>query len=147
MTKPPLIRKLKVVAPAQLEIVWSSGETLCVDVSRLLARYKLYAPLKDPVTFRKAKLDDWGHAVIWPGNIDMGADTLYERAREQAGAWGPEAFADWMQLHGLSLNGAADALGMTRRMMSHYRSGSRPIPRVVMLACQGWESHNRQRAA
>lgn len=29
---------------------------------------------------------------------------------------------------------------MTRRMIAHYRTGSRAIPRVVGLACKGWEA-------
>ncbi len=83
------------------------------------------------------KVGAWGHAVRWPGDVEMSADALYEMGREQSGEWGPERFSDWMDQLGLSLNDAADALGMTRRMMAHYRTGSRPIPRVVALACEG----------
>ena len=78
MNKPPLIRSVKAKAPATLEIAWSTGEKLAVNVSRLVNRYKLYAPLKRAALFRKAKADPWGHAVNWPGDIDMGADQLYE---------------------------------------------------------------------
>lgn len=53
-----------------------------------------------------------------------------------------------MAEHGLSLNSAADALGMTRRTIAHYRTGSRPIPRrVVALACEGLSARWAQRAA
>lgn len=54
-----------------------------------------------------------------------------------------EGFSAWMDRNGLSLSTAADALGMTRRMMAHYRTGSRAIPRVVALACKGWEAERR----
>ena len=54
-----------------------------------------------------------------------------------------DAFSRWMDRNGLSLTTAADALGMTRRMMAHYRTGSRPIPRVGALACKGWEAERR----
>jgi hypothetical protein len=67
----------------------------------------------------------------------IGDVALRELAREQAGEWGPERFDAWMAEHGLSLNAAADALGLSRRMIAHYRTGSRPIPRVVALACEG----------
>ena len=49
------------------------------------------------------------------------------------------AFSAWMARNALSLSSAAEALGMTRRMMAHYRSGTRPVPRIVALACLGWE--------
>ena len=147
MSKPTLIRAVRVTAPLTLEIDWSSGETLGVDVSRLVSRFKFYAPLKDSAVFATAKADEWGHAVSWSGNIDMGADALYELARTQAGEWGPVAFNAWMERNGLSLNAAADALDMTRRMIAHYRTGSRPIPRVVSLACEGWEVRRARHAA
>jgi len=47
-----------------------------------------------------------------------------------------------MRRNGLSLATAADSLGMTRRMIAHYRTGSRPIPKVVALACKGWEAEH-----
>lgn len=112
---------------------------------REIKRFKIYAPLKNAALFAKAKADPWGHAVNWPGDIDMGADQLYELGREQAGEWGPERFGTWMTTHALSLSAAADALGLSRRMIAHYRTGSKPIPRVVALACEGlsvrWKKH------
>jgi hypothetical protein len=147
MSKPPLIRAVKAKPPATLEIAWSTGETLAVDISRLIKRFKLYAPLKNAALFGKAKADPWGHAVNWPGEIDMSADQLYELAREQAGEWGPERFAAWMAEYGLSLNAAADALGLSRRMIAHYRTGSKPVPRVVALACEGLSARWKKRVA
>ncbi|HEY5066142.1 MAG TPA: DUF2442 domain-containing protein [Xanthobacteraceae bacterium] len=147
MKKPPLIRSVKAKAPATLEIVWSVGGTLAVDVSRLIKRFKLYAPLKNAALFSRAKADPWGHAVNWPGDIDMSADQLYDLGREQAGEWGPERFSVWMTAHALSLNAAADVLGLSRRMIAHYRTGSRPIPRVVALACEGLSARWKKRAA
>ncbi len=92
MSKPPLIRAVKAKAPATLEITWSTGEKLRTEVSRLIKRFKIYAPLRNETLFGRAKTDRWGHAVNWPGDIDMGADQLYELAREQAGEWGPEHY-------------------------------------------------------
>ena len=114
MSKPPLIRAVKAVPPVTLEIAWRDGERLKVNVSSLIRRFKLYAPLRNAALFGRVKADPWGHAVNWPGDIDMGADQLYELARQQAGEWGPERFAAWMAKHGLSLNAAADALGLSR---------------------------------
>lgn len=147
MNKPPRIESVRAIGSESLGVVWSTGENLPVDVSRLIRRYKLYAPLREVRLFKKVRADEWGHSVLWPGNIDMSADTLYELARAQAGEWGPESFDAWMQRNGLSLSAAADALDMTRRMIAHYRTGSRPIPRVVALACEGWEARHRRRAA
>ncbi len=147
MSKPPLILSVSARPPATLDIAWSTGETLPVNVSRLLKRYKLYRPLTDPRFFGKANPGAWGHAVRWPGEIDMSADQLYEIAREQAGEWGPEKFSAWMERHELSLTSAADALDLSRRTIANYRAGGRPIPRVVALACEGLAARWAGRAA
>jgi predicted transcriptional regulator len=51
-----------------------------------------------------------------------------------------------MRRNELSLSTAAEALGLSQRMVAHYRTGSRPIQKTVWLACQGWELL-RERAA
>lgn len=32
---------------------------------------------------------------------------------------------------------------MKKQTVSQYRTGSRPIPRTVALACKGWEAERR----
>jgi hypothetical protein len=44
-----------------------------------------------------------------------------------------------MHRNKLSLSGAADALGISRRMVSYYRTAHKAIPRSIWLACLGWE--------
>ena len=63
MSKPPLIRAVKVKAPATLEITWSTDEKLRTDISRLIKRFKIYAPLRNVALFGRAKADPWGHAI------------------------------------------------------------------------------------
>jgi len=92
-------------------------------------------------------MEEWGHGLDWPGGLDLGADRLYDLGREQAGLLSPSGFDDWMRGNGLSLTTAATALGMTRRMIAHYRHGSRPIPRTVHLACIGWVTEQLGKAA
>jgi hypothetical protein len=48
-------------------------------------------------------------------------------------------FGLWMHRNKLSLSGAADALGISRRMVSYYRRAHKAIPRSIWLACLGWE--------
>jgi hypothetical protein len=44
-----------------------------------------------------------------------------------------------MARHKLMLEAAAEALGVSRRMLAYYRSGAKPVPRTVALAMLGWE--------
>ncbi|WP_150049115.1 MULTISPECIES: hypothetical protein [Methylomonas] len=41
---------------------------------------------------------------------------------------------------GLTLQQAAEALGISRRMLIYFRDGEKPIPCAIWLACLGWEA-------
>ena len=70
----------------------------------------------------------------------MAADNLRNMGTEQAGGIGPERVLNWMARHGLTQAYAAEAIGVSRRMLNYYVSGSKPIPKTVWLACLGWET-------
>lgn len=140
MKNPPNIQAARVIAPGVIELVWSTGETLSVNLTDLPKRNPVFANLVDPTFFSKMERDEWGHGIGWPGGLDLGADRLYELSREQAGLPTASEFEAWMERNHLSLTVAAESLGMTRRMIAHYRTGSKPIPLVVGLACKGWEA-------
>lgn len=38
-------------------------------------------------------------------------------------------------------------IGLSRRTISQYRTGARPVPRVVALACKGWSNDHLKEAA
>lgn len=138
--KPPSIKAACIVGPMRVSINWTTGELIEVDLSK-----QAVAPfdaLLNPDFFNLMQVDEWGAGLDWPGGLDFGADRLYELCREQAGLPTPEAFDAWMRRNALSLTTAAESLGMTRRMIAHYRTGSRPIPKVVGLACKGWEAEH-----
>ena len=140
MNKSPLITAIKATDAMHLVITWNTGETLDCDLATTISRLAAFAPLADPAVFSQVAVEEWGHGLDWPGGLDLGADRLYQLCREQAGLFSPVAFDGWIKNNRLSLSTAAEALGMTRRMIAHYRSGSRPIPKTVQLACIGWEA-------
>jgi len=143
MMKPPRIEAVEVVGPTQLRIAWTTGERLEVDLAEPINRLKALASLRNPAAFDRVQVGEWGHSLVWEGEIDLGADRLYERCKEQAGEFSPDQFDAWIKANRLSLTTAAEALGLSRRMVAHYRTGSRPIPKVVGLACKGWEIEHR----
>jgi len=145
VNRPPLILAARVVSPMVVEIDCTTRETLRVDLSTVVRESKAFATIRLKSVFEKLVVDEWGHALEWPGGLDIGADRLYDLAREHAGLPTVAAFSDWMSRNGFSLSTAAEALGMTRRMVAHYRTGRRPIPLTVWLACRGWEVVSRER--
>jgi len=105
-----------------------------------------YETLRDQ--FDQVQVDEWGHGVEWPGDIGIPVSALYRLAKEQAGtAWPVEHFNRWMRANELSAAAAAKALGLTRRTIIYYHTGAKPIPLTVGLACLGWETQQRAKAA
>jgi len=143
MNKAPLITAVKVTGALHLLITWNTGESLDCDLAATISQNAALASFAEPAVFSQVAVEEWGHGLDWPGGLDLGADRLYQLCREQAGLLSPSAFDEWIKKNRLSLSAAAEALGMTRRMIAHYRSGSRPIPKTVQLACIGWEALKR----
>jgi len=137
--KAPCITTVRALAPLKLSIEWSTGEVYEVDITAPVKRFKVLSPLKKPEVFSLAHPGLWGHSVAWTDEADLGADLLYELCRQQAGLPTPAEFDQWIKENSLSLSTAAEALGLSRRMVAHYRSGTRPIPKVVGLACKGFD--------
>jgi hypothetical protein len=87
---------------------------------------------------------DFGWGVEWPCGASLDSDRLLEMALEQQGQVANVNFRRWQVRHQLSLTDAANAIGLTRRTVSQSRTGARPVPRTVTLACKGWEMEQRQ---
>lgn len=137
--KPPRIDTVTASAPNVLEIGWTTGEILTAHIDDWIERFALLEPLHNPKIFTQVQVGWYGHSVIWPDGVDLGADQLYERCKEEAGQPTLQLFDDWMRRNQLSLQTAADALGLSRRTVAYYRKGVKPIPRQTWLACLGWE--------
>jgi Protein of unknown function (DUF2442) len=60
-----------------------------VDLSRLVLsnRAGVFAALRDPAVFAKAYVE-YG-AVMWPGEIDLAPDAMYDEIKKE-GRWVPE---------------------------------------------------------
>jgi hypothetical protein len=116
-----------------------SEKSFTVDLRGIVSRYKRMKPLQDPKLFARVALGEGGHSIEWPGELDIGADTLWELALEQSGRADAAEFIRWRWKHGLSLTKAAEALGISRRSVAYYASGEEPVPRYILLACRGWE--------
>lgn len=135
----PQLQAVEAIEPYRLRTIWSTGEVLEVDVEDRLRRHAALAPILEPAMFTRVHISEWGNSIEWVDE-EFGADNVYAWAKEQAGEVSHEMFDDWMTRNGLSLSGAAEALGISRRMVSYYRTAHKPIPRQTWLACLGWEA-------
>lgn len=123
----------------RLRIEYVGGRTIEVDLSTLISESRVMQHLLDPAQFSTVRVGDYGWTVIWDDDAELSSDRLMEMALEQQGRVDAIEFRRWQERNRLSLSAAAEAIGVTRRTASQYRTGARPVPRTVLLACKGWE--------
>jgi hypothetical protein len=136
------IAKIRVIDSSTLEIAWAEGarvgRTDIVDLTPLIGSYKIYRPLRaNAELFATAHLIEDGDVVAWNGpDLEMTADLIETLAEE---ALAPEDFAQFLARNNLTHEAAAALLGRSRRQIEYYLKRG-PIPRVVALACHGYEA-------
>lgn len=131
--------------PNTLHIRWDGGGESLVDASGLIENFRAYAPLRQSAElFRQVRVGEYGTDVVWSDELDMPADTLWRLAQEQSGVtMTAEAFHHWRERKAYTLDDAAAALGISRRMVAYYDHGDKPIPRVVALATLALDPSSR----
>lgn len=71
-------------APYVLVIRWEGGTVDRIDVSSLIDRFRVYAPLRQSrALFDRVHAGEFGTDVCWTAEIDMAANTLWNLAQEQ----------------------------------------------------------------
>lgn len=124
-----------------LRLTYADDQTFLVDLSERIRTTSFLAPLKEVALFAQAKVGFAGRSVDWiEDELDLGTDNLRHLAVEQAGGIGHERIWSWLHDTGMTLEQAAEALGISRRMLIYYRDGEKPIPRSIWLACLGWDA-------
>lgn len=135
------ISSVQVLPDYKLRLTFADGKIFEVNLAEWIESSRALSPLKDPELFAKAKVGFAGTSVEWiEGELDLAADNLRNLAIEQAGGIGHERIWNWLHQTGLNVTEAAKALGISRRMLTYYRDGEKPIPRHIWLACLGWEA-------
>lgn len=134
------LTRVAVVGPQSLSLVWDDKASATVDLAAIIAEHGNLAPLSNAKEFERAAASGDGWSVEWPCGIDFGTAQLRRWADEQSGKVMPaKDFRRWMERHGLSLNRAAGALGLSRRTIAYYVSGEQPVPKTVLLATEGYD--------
>ncbi len=135
------IESAEAIGPSSLHLSWSDGTEADLDLAATL-KNRAFATLRDPDAFALVEVAEWGHGLSWPSGAEMGADALWLETLSATGHEDVRAFLEWRIRHALSLSKAADALGVSRRMVAYYSNGEKKVPKPILLACTGWEVNN-----
>jgi hypothetical protein len=135
------ISSVEALPDYKLRLTFADDRSFDIDLTEWIETTKALSPLKNPTLFAKAKIGFASASVEWiEDELELAADNLRNLAIEQSGGIGHERIWNWLHKTGLTLDQAAAALGISRRMLIYYRDGEKPIPRHIWLACLGWEA-------
>jgi uncharacterized protein DUF2442 len=68
------------LANAILAIRFNDGASGTVDFNRLIKKGGVFKPLANPKFFARVEIAQNGYSVLWPGDVDVAVDSLYENA-------------------------------------------------------------------
>jgi hypothetical protein len=121
-----------------------AGRSEAINLLPLIDNFKIYEPLRhNKELFSTVHLIEDGNAIAW-GNgdaIDMAATSIERLAEE---TMTPGDFCAFLERNRLTHQGAASVLGRSRRQIEYYLSAG-AIPRVIALACFGYEARKSRR--
>jgi DNA-binding XRE family transcriptional regulator len=129
---------LTILPDLALRLSWAAGGRADVQLADVIGHTRGLLSLREPAAFALASVGEDGLSVSWPNDLEISARRLWQLATEQTGDSRAE-FREWLRRNKLTLTAAAHALGLTRRTISQYSSGARPLPKTVHLALKGFE--------
>jgi hypothetical protein len=71
------VSDVKPLEDYELDLTFSDGLHKLFDMRPIIERYSVFAPLKELDVFMRGHSD--GYSVVWPGDIDISPDLLYEK--------------------------------------------------------------------
>ena len=140
----PRIASAEALDGRRVRIQWRGGGDKVVDLAPVLESRRIFIPLRqDDGLFRALAVSEDGDALVWPGE-DLECSAVWIEALP-ADDFENADFRAAMDQLGLSLDGMAAALDVSRRLVASYRK-DKPIPRHIGLATRYLVERARPRA-
>jgi hypothetical protein len=77
----PAVVGVAVVGSYRLRLLFDDGTVGDVDFSTR-EWSGVFLPLRDPAVFQQVRVDPDALTIVWPGDLDMAPEALYEEARK-----------------------------------------------------------------
>lgn len=140
---PPLLDIVEAM-PLDMRLVrirWENGDVRVYDLAPALASLRLFKRLRtDDELFRTMKVNGDGNAVEWADGAELSALWI---ERLPSVEFDNRSFTEAMERLGLTLEGMAAALEISRRQVASYRK-DKPIPRHIALATRYLLEHQKR---
>lgn len=125
-----------------LMLTWADGTAARVDLTGWIEGpgLPLVRRLRDPVTFGRVAIIDYGSALQWDGDDSLTIDAVQlEMLAEQQADFSPSDLVAWQERHGLSNSEAADMLDVHPNTWVNYRRQGAKVPRPVSIALRAMD--------
>jgi hypothetical protein len=127
----PMLRRVRVGKESKtLVIDWKGGGSDTVDLTGLIARRAVFAPLEDAAEFATVHLVDRGMGIEWDCGLDYSGTNLKRIAEEQRPMTAAE-FAVFLVDADISPAEAAGLFNLTSRTIQNYRDGKTDVSVAV----------------
>ena len=127
----PRLREAVALEGRKVRVAFEDGRTKVVDLTAALESRRFYKPLRDDDTlFKSFRISEYRNALEWSDDLDFSAlwlDALPSVEFNNAD------FRAAMDDLGMTLDGMAAALEVSRRLVADYRK-DKPIPQHISLA-------------
>lgn len=137
----PRVASIRPLSACKVEVAWAAGHRAgkreVIDLAPIIGTYTVFRPLRNnDALFGTVKVIDGGSVVAWDGDdLELSADALEDLAEQ---TMTPSEFTAFMKRFDLTETAIAAILGYSRRQIGYFKTTG-PIPRVVALACKGYE--------
>lgn len=137
----PRVASARPLPGTKVEVTWAAGNRAgkreVIDLSPIIGTYAIFRPLRsNDALFDTMKVIEDGSIVAWDGDdLELAADALEDLAEQ---TMTPAEFTAFMKRFNLTETAIAAILGYSRRQIGYFKTTG-PIPRVVALACKGYE--------
>jgi len=136
----PRIDGVERIAGRTIKIDWRDGTSDIKDLGPALLSHRHFIPLRaDDALFASMRPNEDGNALEWDGGIELSAEWI---ERLPPAAMLNSDFRSAMDSLGLTLDGMAAQLEISRRLVADYRR-DKPIPRHVALATRYLIEHRQ----
>lgn len=134
----PRIRSIAVAGDRNVKVTWRDGRTDLIDLAPAILSHRHFIPLRnDAELFATLRPNEDGTAIEWDGGIELSAEWI---ERLPSTSMANADFREAMSRLGLSLDGMAAQLEISRRQVAQYRK-DKPIPRHIALATRYLVEH------
>jgi hypothetical protein len=129
----PRLASAVILDRKRVRITWRDGNSVTVDLEPVFMSHRHFIPLRnDDELFQTLRVNEDGTALEWDEGMELSAVWI---GRLPTVGMANSEFRGIMEELGMSLDGMASQLEVSRRLIAAYR-GTKPIPNTVAFAAR-----------